>query len=359
MALSTYPPADASVRQRFLAYVPALQRAGWDVQFETILSAELFRRKNHSGRLRGVDKAARLAVGLARRLIVLGTARRFDAVWIHREAFPFFTPWAERAVSRLVRGPVVLDFDDAIYEAPPSGRDWRSRLRRTDRFHEAVAAADRVLVGSPELRRWALRHGIEAELIPTCVDTRILQPVASPTGRPITIGWMGSWSTAGYLDEVAGVLRALAARPGVAVQLVGSANLATIQAGIPGARWEPWSADREAEQLAAFDIGIMPVPDTPWNRGKCAYKLIQYMAVGIPFVASPVGMNVSVAEGSGAGLLCETEDQWREALNRLVDDPNLRHTLGVAGRAYAVQHYDQSGYEPRILAALELGPIGE
>lgn len=353
LCLSTYPREDASVRQRFLAYSGILRETGWHVRFESIFSGRLFELKNRHGPAANIEKALRLLWGLARRAWVLVvTLRRYDAIWIHREAFPFLTPRVEVWLSRHARGRLILDFDDALYASPPSGRDWRSILRSPRGFEVVASCADKVLAGSPELVRWAARRDVEAELVPTCADIGRPRPRIREARGTVTFGWIGSWSTSAYLWSVAGAVRRVSELEGVRFLFVGAANLAALHAPMPDAEWRLWTLDREQEDLAEFDVGIMPVPDTEWNRGKCAFKLIQYMSVGIPFVASPVGMNEEIATRSGAGILCQTEDEWVAALTKLARDRALRERLGLAGRAYAVEHYDKAKYASRILAAL-------
>jgi glycosyltransferase involved in cell wall biosynthesis len=316
------------------------------------MSRRLFRMKNEDGRAAALEKAIHLGWGLLKRILVLLSVPRYDAIWIHREAFPFFTPWPERLVRHLSRGRVVLDFDDALYVPPPGGRDWRSRLRRADEFRSVVTMADVVLAGSPLLVSWANSVGVTAQLVPTCVQIPLQLPERSIDGQEATIGWIGSWSTARSLVGLADVLRGVHERTGARVVLVGADNLAAVARMIPGATWRRWKLDRETDDLDNFDIGIMPLEDTPWNRGKCAYKLIQYMAHGIPFVASPVGMNTDIAISSEAGLLAATTDEWTDALTELVADRTLRARLGSAGRRYAIDHFDRQLYEADILHAV-------
>jgi glycosyltransferase involved in cell wall biosynthesis len=190
------------------------------------------------------------------------------------------------------------------------------------------------------------------------VDTNAIEPRVLSARSQVTIGWIGSWSTTESLLSIAGTLRKAAEAFGVRLLFVGSFDLDRVRTAIPEAEWRTWRADRERDDLAEFDIGIMPLADTPWNRGKGAFKVIQYMAAGIPFVASPVGMNVSVARDSGAGLLCADEAAWIEALGRLALDPDLRSELGAAGRRHACMTYDHRLYAHAIADLFEMGGSG-
>jgi glycosyltransferase involved in cell wall biosynthesis len=355
LCLSTYPAADASVRQRFLAYTPAIEDAGWDIHFHSIMSERMFAIKNRTGALARIEQSGRMLAGLAGRICVLARCGHYDTIWLHREAFPILTPLAEAWVQHRCPGRVVLDFDDALHAAPPAGRDWRSPLRRPDAFADVVSKyANRVLAGSPLLADWAMRQGAAVEQIPTCVDTEIIRPAERSNALPVTIGWVGSWTTTKCLELVTETLRAIDGMPGVRFLFVGSPNLETVTRFLSHAEWRRWTQKTESCDLSEFDIGIMPLPDSEWNRGKCAYKLIQYAALGIPFVASPVGMNRDILRSAdGAGIACETIQEWTRVLKQLVSDRDRRAQMGAAGRAYALEHFDWRLYAARVVDTLE------
>lgn len=352
LCLSTYPRSDASVRQRFLQYVPALEAEGWSVRFESIVGERLFRIKNRGG-LWQFPKAVLLIGGLLRRLAVLATVPSYDCVWVQREAFPFFTPFVEKLVVRLARGLMVLDFDDALHTPPVGGFDWRSPFRDRGRYGEVVALAETVLVGSEELAAYARAHNGSVRVVPTSVDTlRGLAAARSGTGR-VTIGWIGSWNTAPELEILREVLPVVSAAADIEVLYAGAANARLyLPEGVPGEA-RPWGLDEEDAFFSSIDIGVMPLVDTPWNRGKCAFKIIQYMAAGVPFVASTVGANAAITLESQAGFLADTPEQWSSCLTRLVLDPALRLRMGSAGRIWAMAHFDFRVHVPAVVAAVE------
>lgn len=354
LCLSTYPAEDASIRQRFLTYAPIIREAGWEIRFHSIISERLFKIKNRTGIWIRLEQISRMLGGLAARLCVLAHCGHYDRIWVHREAFPILTPMAEAWLQRCCPGRVVLDFDDALYAPPPGGRDWRSALRHPGSFAEVVSKdANQVLAGSPILVEWAIGQGAAAHFIPTCIDTDLIRPSAQRSAQRVTIGWVGSWSTTPYLELVLEALCVIAQKREVRFLFVGSSNLEAIVQSLPRAEWRLWSESTEYDDLAEFDIGIMPVPDNDWNRGKCAYKLIQYTSLGIPFVASPVGMNSTFIQMSGGGQGCESSDEWIRVLDALVSNPTLRAQLGARGRQYAVANFDWRLYAPRILSILE------
>jgi glycosyltransferase involved in cell wall biosynthesis len=172
---------------------------------------------------------------------------------------------------------------------------------------------------------------------------------SSAEGRPFTVGWLGSPSTTRYVRLLANVFARLAASGPLRVVVVGGTPVT-----MPGVQVEqrPWSKDTEAGDIAGFDVGVMPLEDSPWERGKCGYKLIQYMAGGVPVVASPVGVNAELAVPEVTGLLASSDDEWVAALGRLRDDPALRRRLGEAGRALVERRYSLDVATPRLAKVL-------
>jgi glycosyltransferase involved in cell wall biosynthesis len=166
----------------------------------------------------------------------------------------------------------------------------------------------------------------------------------------MVVGWIGSPATTPHLASVAPAIAALRDLPGLSVETVGAAPF-----GIEGVcvTNRPWSEDAETADIARFDVGIMPLPDDPWSRGKCGYKLIQYMATGLPVVASPVGANRRIVEDGVSGFLASDLGAWSSSLRTLHADPALRARFGAAGRARAVAQYSRAAIAPRLLALFE------
>ena len=230
-----------------------------------------------------------------------------------------------------------------------------------------MAGAALVIAGSPVLADHARQAGARAvELVPTVVEAarypvRQATPLAAdPDQRaaPLRLVWMGTPLNTRYLDFLAPVLRELCRDGRVELVLVGGDGRDF--GGLPVVH-QPWSEAGEGAALAACDIGLMPLPDTPFERGKCGYKLLQYMAAGLPVVASPVGVNVEIVSPD-VGFLAEGSAAWRTALRRLIDDPELRRAMGRAGRQRVEQNYSLESWGPRLPALLRQAaasqPIG-
>jgi glycosyltransferase involved in cell wall biosynthesis len=315
----------ASVRHRVLAHVPALEAAGFAVS--------VVPRWGGAGRLGRLADLTRDAV----------TAARSDLLLVHRKTYP--PPFA-RALARR-RGPYVFDFDDAI-DLPPPGRParWTPRYRRN--FEATVAPAQLVLCGNAELAR-RVAHARTA-LLPTPIDTARFRPdaVAAPDGP--TLGWVGHSDNLPYLAALGGPLRELGRRhPALRLVLVADRPLE-----IPGVRVEfrRWRLDEEVACFGGIAIGLMPLDDTPWARAKCAFKALQYMALGIPTVASPVGMNREVVSDGRDGLLAADDAGWVRALDALLSDAALRRRIGEAGRRTVEERYSLTRVSARLCELL-------
>jgi glycosyltransferase involved in cell wall biosynthesis len=234
--------------------------------------------------------------------------------------------------------PVVADYDDAVFHRYDSHRSAMVRRFLGGKIERIMRRADTVTAGNAYLASRARSAGARRVVeLPTVVDLDRYQPPAiqAETGE-IVIGWIGSPATAHYLQPLATVLSELATRRDIRCVAIG-ARPDQVE-GTPFEPW-PWSEAGEVEMLHRFDIGIMPLPDAPWERGKCGYKLIQYMACGLPVVASPVGVNRDIVASGINGELAETGEEWTQALERLASDPGLRRRMGAAGRQRARETY--------------------
>lgn len=341
-ALTKYDREAASTRQRFLQYIGPLADAGIELTYRPLI---------HDAYVRSLATGERwskisLLRAYAERLIGLMLRSRSDLLWIHAELFPYLPAGIDRLVFRSGK-PVVYDCDDAFfvrYDEHPNGV---VRGLLSGKIQSLMAGATAATCGNEFLRAYASRFCKESLLFPTIVDTRIYEPPpASATGMLI-IGWIGSPSTWPNVRPLLPVLHAICEEFGVRFRVVGAGNAARDDV-FPGMELLPWSEDREVTDVQSFDVGISPLLDEAFQRGKSGYKLIQYMACGIPSVASPVGANKEVLN-SDCGIFAMTPDEWRSALGRLLDDAALRQRLGSAARERAVGHYSLHVHAPRLI----------
>jgi glycosyltransferase involved in cell wall biosynthesis len=284
------------------------------------------------------------------RVSAIAHAARHDLVWVEKEMLPWIPAFIEFG---LFPGsvPMIVDYDDATFHRYDLNRSRIVRGLLGEKIDVVMGRADLVLVGNAYLAERARCAGARrVEFLPTVVDIERYHPrrLCQQDG-PLTIGWIGNPATAKYLHLVDTALRHVTETCDARVVAVG-ANPDQV-AGLPAIAC-PWSESTEASDVQAFDIGIMPLPDEPFERGKCGYKLIQYMACGKPVVASAIGVNTSIVEHGVNGFLVSSDAEWKDALRRLVDDPALRERMGVAGRARVEASYSLQVTAPRLEALL-------
>jgi glycosyltransferase involved in cell wall biosynthesis len=279
------------------------------------------------------------------RLRVMLRAKRFDLAWIEKEMLPWLPEWIEVCLFP-DNIPIVVDYDDAVFHRYDQHRLHWVRALLGRKIDAVMRRADLVIVGNDYLGDRATRAPARrVALLPTVVDTNRYGKVAPALGGPLTIGWIGTPSTAHYLRLVASVLQEMVTTRDSRVVAVG-ANAAQLK-GLP-IEVRPWSEQSEVMELQQFDIGIMPLPNEPFERGKCGYKLIQYMSCGIPVVASPIGANRVIVREGVEGFLPADLSQWGDVIGKLCDDAALRKRLGAAGRERVEAEYSLQVTAPRL-----------
>lgn len=346
LALAKYGPRAASTRQRLLQYAPFLHRHGVEIELRPLLDdvyLAALMRGAHAGR-------AHVARAYARRLADLAQVRGHDAVWVQYELLPYL-PAIDGLLARLVGRPILYDIDDAIfhmYDAHPS-RVVRYLLG--SKLRPLMWQAAICLCGNEYLADYVTAAGGRAVVVPTVVDTDHFRPALPRAERPLTVGWIGSPSTWRYVEPLLPTLLPALAQLGARLRVVGAGPAAR---GIAGIDAVDWDEAHEVAELQAMDIGLMPVPDQPWARGKCGYKLIQYMACGAPGIAAPVGVNSVIVDHGVDGFLARTPAEWVEALALLARDPDLRAQMGEKGRAKVVARYSLQSQQPVVLDACRI-----
>ena len=264
-------------------------------------------------------------------------------------------PWLPFFVERAMltkSPPIVLDIDDADFHHYDQNRSGFIRMLLGPKIGRLMRMSDLVIAGNDYLAGYARRWGARSvEQLPTAVDLAKYPLKECPTGEkgPVTIGWIGSPTTAPYLKIIEPVLRDLSRNFPIKLVLVGSGAV-TLEGLKPDI--QPWTEEKEAELVSGFDIGIMPLADTPWERGKCGYKLIQYMSCARPVVASAIGANLSIVTQGKEGFLVKALNEWKEALEALIKDADLRRQMGMAGRQLVEKKYCTSITAPRLLNLL-------
>ena len=332
LLMSRHSRLGASSRIRSWQYVPGLKELGFDITVAPLLNEE-YLRALYSGegkQLRSVAKAYR------QRVWHLLKSRRYDLLWIEKELFPWLPAWIEVLISR-IGCPYIVDYDDATFHTYDLYSSRSLRALMGGKIDTVMRHAALVIAGNDYLAERARSVGARrVECIPSVVDLRRYPLYPKTADSCTTFGWIGTPITADQLQVIQPALAEVCKESQGRLALVGSGQIAL--ADVPTEVHE-WTESTEARHLRTFDIGIMPLIDEPFERGKCGYKLIQYMASGIPVVASPVGMNCQIVDEGTNGFLASTMAEWVYALSALRDDPDLRERMGAAGRRKVERQY--------------------
>ncbi len=338
IAFPKYEPRGPSSRLRFYQFEPEFQKQGVCITYHPLFG-DAYVQALVSGQPR------------SRRLVLQAYWQRFwhlltlhaapDALlWIEKELFPYVPAWIERCLLARFRC-VVLDYDDAVFQLYLYHRNPGVRWVLGPKIASLLRGADGVQCGSRFLDAYAQESGARNRgFLPTCIRLsayRVKSYVGVQPKTPV-VGWIGTPSSAGNLAAIRTELNAVAQRFPFRLILIGSGKL-----DWSGDAFEletrDWDEAREVNQILEFDVGIMPLEDSPFNRGKCGFKLIQYMACAIPVVASPVGENSVIVSDGIEGFLASESEQWQQSLQALLSDFNLRQKMGRAGRLRVEQYY--------------------
>lgn len=336
LLLPKYSRLGASSRLRLLQYIPSLEGAGFDVSVSGLLD-DLYLERLYSK-----QPISRLHVLKCyfKRFAVLLRFYNYDIIWVEKELFPFLPAWVEFFLGK-TRVKVIADYDDAVFHNYDMSRSSLVRKLLGRKIDHVMKFASCVTAGNQYLASRATDAGAQCvAIVPTVVDhTRYALKEHCDEGRVPVIGWMGAPSTQQYVVDIYQSLLEVCGAGKARLFLVGATE--DIKKSLPGIEVQvaPWTEENEAHLITMMDIGIMPLKDGPWECGKCGYKLIQYMATGVPVVASDVGVNHSIVTGSESGFLASTRSEWVNSLRALIDSPTLRAEKGASGRASVLSKY--------------------
>lgn len=324
-------------RFRFEQYLSYLAANGFECTVSPlIVSAEEDKRFYSSGNLFG---KLTLGVNLGlRRLRDVLRANSFDVIFIAREAFIAGSVFFEKRLAKS-KAKIIFDFDDAIWMDVISGNNQKfSWLKDGSKTGKIISLANLVFAGNEYLANYARKFNANVLIVPTTIDTELYKPNYNANKQKVTIGWSGSVSTIEHFQYAIPALEAIKKKYGnrIEISVIGDGNFRVDELGIIG---KPWKMETELEDLHQIDIGIMPLPDNEWTWGKCGLKGLQYMALEIPTVMSPVGVNNQIINDGVNGFLANETDEWIIKISKLIDDVDLRIALGKAGRKTVVEEY--------------------
>jgi len=366
LLLSTLPREGPSARPRLYAYERHLRTRGIEPTFAPLLSSGAARRFYRTGAVARASRVAAAVAGAALRLARLLNAGRYDVVVVHRDLLPRGNAAALRALER-AKVPWVYDFDDAIYLAPrdyveagEASRDQMAKGKDPAEIEAIAVGATVVLAGNETIAAWARGRGArDVRVQPTPVDTDVFRPPATPraSAGAGVVGWIGSPTAAYCVRSLRAALGRLGHRRRYELRVVGAGE----PIEVPGVATveRAWELASEADEYRALDVGLYPLPDNDWTRGKCGYKALAYMASGAVPVVSPVGASATIVEHGVRGFHARTDDEWVEHVDRLLADAELRAEMSVRGRAYVEREFSvrtlQGPFAQALLDAAERG----
>lgn len=332
-----YPQATAaSQRFRFEQYLPLLSVKGIAYTLSPFVDEytwQILYKKGYT-----LQKLTGILKGFLRRTILLFTVNQYDFVFIHREASPIGPPIFEWLIANILRKRIIYDFDDAIWL--PNTSD-NNKIASGLKWHHKTAAicrwAYKVSAGNIYLAEYARQYNAKAAVNPTTIDTiHLHNQVKNQHTAQLVIGWTGTHSTIGYLDGIIPVLQDLEKKYAF-IFLVISDKKPDFK--LDCLQYLPWNKETEIADLLRINVGIMPLTDDKWARGKCGFKALQYMALGIPALVSPVGVNTEIVDNGINGFVCNSNADWKQHICTLLQNNMLREHMGSAAREKVEKYY--------------------
>ncbi|NBW35228.1 MAG: glycosyltransferase family 1 protein [Cytophagia bacterium] len=346
-----YPIDEApSQRFRFEQYLKSISNIGHTYHISSFLNTYNWRLFYKSGHLLG--KAFALVSGFVSRFIDCGKALGYDFIFIHREACPVGPPVFEWILAKAMRKRIIYDFDDAIWLTDkPNENRIEKFVKSRSKVAKICSWSYKISCGNDYLASYAKQFNANVVVNPTTIDTEKLQASKSSKkdniNQNIVIGWTGSHSTLKYLENISSILKKIEERfENVSFLVI--ANRAP-SLNLKNLTFIEWRAETEIEDLQKMDIGLMPLPDDEWAKGKCGFKALQYMALGIPPVISPVGVNNTIIQYGVNGFLADTEQEWLDVISKLIEGKELRKIIGVQASETVEKNYSVKSNKENFL----------
>lgn len=335
-----YPRGEApSQRFRFEQYIDFLEENGFEIHFFPFLSEKTWKTLYQEGKF--FQKGMGILRSFLNRFALLFALHRADFIFIHREASHIGPPIFEWFIAKVLRRKFIYDFDDAIWLPNYSESNAKfHRLKAYWKVNYCMKWAHQITAGNAYLANYASQFNSSVQVIPTTIDTLNHHTVmTNHEAERVTIGWTGTHTTMHYLNDLVPVLQQLEQQYDFTF-LVISNQAASYE--LKSLQSIPWNKATEIEDLAKINIGVMPLKKDIWSEGKCGFKGLQYMALEIPTIMSPVGVNTTIVADGVNGFLAETSEQWYAALESLLLDKKRRIQIGKAGKkrideAYSVK----------------------
>jgi glycosyltransferase involved in cell wall biosynthesis len=345
-----YPRGSAaSQRFRFEQYLPALEKAGWTYSYQSFLSDKAWRILYKPGHF--PSKAWEIFKGLLQRISLLFTIRKYDYVFVHRETAPLGPPIFE-LIAKALGAKLIYDFDDAIWISNFSENNrFFGFLKRFKNTETLCKLAYKVSCGNDYLCKYALQFSNKVVLNPTTIDTvNYHNQINLHNTEHLTIGWTGTHSTIRYLNDLVPVFERLEKEFHFTFRVISDREP---DFKLKSLEFIKWNEATEIADLIKIDIGLMPLSPDKWSEGKCGFKALQYMALGIPALVSPVGVNTKIVDHGINGFVCTTDEEWFQALSQLLTDRDLLQEMGSRTRVKIEQHFSIQSNTENFLRLFE------
>jgi len=340
------PGRSPSQRFRFEQYFDYLAENGWNCRLSYLLSEKDDKIFYQPGKF--FLKTIILFKSIITRFRDLASKNKYDIIFIQREAFMTGSVFFEKRFSKS-RAKIIFDFDDAIWNLDISDANKKlGFLKNPSKTAKIIALSDLIFAGNQYLADYAKQFNKNVMVIPTTIDTSYHEEAKGKKEEGICIGWTGSLTTIKHFQFAVPVLEKLKIKYGdrITFKVIGDKNYTNKNLGIAGTAW---SGETEIQELQSIDIGIMPLPDDEWAKGKCGLKGLQYMALGIPTIMSPVGVNTEIISQGVNGFLASMEEEWLEKLQLLIENPDLRKKFKTEGRKTVEEKYSKNAWKGVIL----------
>lgn len=343
------PGRSPGQRFRFEQYLDYLTRNGFECKVSFLIDKNDDKIFYSPGKY--FQKSIFVIKSLLKRLRDLREINNFDIVFLYREAHFLGTTWFEKRIKS--KGKLMLvDFDDSIWLKDISdGNKNLAFLKYPQKTEKIVKICNAIIVGNRFLADYASQFNSNVHIIPTTIDTEYYKPSISDQNstKPICIGWTGSSTTLKHFSLAVPFLKNIKNKYGdsVTFRLISDEFYDGELSGLENVKW---NKDTEVEDLSVIDIGIMPLPNDEWSKGKCGFKGLQYMALGKATVMSPVGVNTEIIQHGINGYLASTQTEWEEILSKLIENPDERKQIGLKGRETVEEKFSYNSQKDKYLA---------
>lgn len=332
-------------RFRFEQYIPFLKENGYEFEWSYLLNKEDDRQFYKPGQY--FKKFQILAKSTTKRLGEIFSGKKYDILFVQRECYMLGTSFFEKQFTK--KGKMIFDFDDSIWLANVSNANKSlAFLKNSNKTKEIIEVSDMIFVGNQYLATYALQFNDNVKVIPTTIDTINLHNRLKEHSEKeyITIGWTGTHSTLKYLEAIEDQLFQISNMHKVKFLVISDRKPKFRKIKV---EFRKWNLVTEIDDLLSMDIGIMPLTQNEWTRGKCGFKILQYLSLGIPAVASPVGVNKQIIQNKFNGFLVQTDKDWVLYLSSLITNKSMREEMGKKGRNSIIQNYSVEAYKNKYL----------